>query len=118
MLRLTLGCLSGVTERLLVTVFYNFVVFFGCRGGECVSNKQMSGKQKILCCGVKLFLVACQFLGGKARAHGTLNSGPNSPLAESEQHALRLYGPDVGVWNHTCFILENVRSRDWLVSIR
>jgi len=49
---------------------------------------------------------------------GPLNSGPNSPLAESEQHALRLYGPDVGVWNHTCFILENVRSRDWLVSIR
>jgi len=72
MLRLTIGCLNGVTERLLVTVFYNFVVFFGCRGGECVSNKQMSGKQKILCCGVKLFLVACQFLGGKARAHGTL----------------------------------------------
>ncbi len=80
-----------------------------------VANKKSLSKFFFV---VSKTLVACQFLRGKARAHGTLNSKPNSPLAESEQHALRLFGPDVGVWNNTRFILENVRSRDWFVSIR
>jgi hypothetical protein len=70
MLRLTIGCLNGVTERLLVTVFYNFVVFLGGREGSAFPINKCLANKNFYVAVLNSFLLRANSWGGKREPMG------------------------------------------------